>query len=844
MEEDRIIERREAQAERAPFEDDFGALYRLPGEVPAYDAGAAPPRWVRPQDLSEACEYFHRDASDVGVACGRLDDAWLLGAMAAVASHPDGLVDILFASNADDFTRHGVYTCRFYRDGDWEEVVCDTRLPAEEAAGGFACAYGRSSHRDEFWVPFLEKAYAKLCGSYEALHGGCPAEALVALTGGSCARIDVAVAARRGLVASGALRDLLVAHVGDGGILCLQAADGAGDLLAGRVYSVAEARTLEGVGTLLLVRSPWGPGGDWKGRAPADERLPAEDRPGLFWMPLDALLGAFPTLFLCRLFGDDAFSYSACGEWEGPSAGGPPAPAAAEQAQLPLDLAYPRPRRPRGSPGGGGAYAALLSARLGRHRAAVLREGAEASWFRNPQFVLRAAADCRVHISLRRRCESGGGGGGAAGPPHGLHVLRAAPGEQRAWGAHSPVADSAQEPLAPASPSGEASCDVRLRGGEAYVVVPHAGARGLEGAFCLRFHSRTALDVRPAPPLHCAAASGAWERHSAGGPPLLADDRRPGALKASARWCQNPHFWLRVAAPAAGAAPRSAPVAIVLRRGAGGAADGAECGIVARRAKGTAGGGSGDGDARQRRRRAQRPLGADGGEERPAAAMTIGADEWCRMSGFDGSGEAAMAVADADGAARNGGLVVTPCLSSRGAQGGFVLEAYCALPVSLEALARGAERSLAGEWAEQSAGGSHLCRDTWRRNPKFYLQIRGPAPAAVAISLRRPEAPWRRCCAKDPVGTMIGFYVFRGARPTREAAAAHQGKPWSESAFVTTHRVATPERFFLDPLPADDFYTIMPATYDAGHTGPFLLTVETDAAFALRSAEDARGGWT
>lgn len=72
--------------------------------------------------------------------------------------------------------------------GEWVPVVVDDWIPCESPGKP---AFATSRKGNELWVSILEKAYAKLHGSYEALEGGLVQDALVDLTGGAGEEIDM-----------------------------------------------------------------------------------------------------------------------------------------------------------------------------------------------------------------------------------------------------------------------------------------------------------------------------------------------------------------------------------------------------------------------------------------------------------------------------------------------------------------------------------------------------------------------------------------------------------------------------------------------------------------------------
>lgn len=137
--------------------------------------------WKRPQDFSRGPPHFILEgASRFDIQQGRAGDCWFLAALGSLTQNPQCLRKILM----DQSFSHqyaGIFHFQFWQCGQWVEVVVDDLLPVVDNECIFV--HPRRDNQ-EFWPCLLEKAYAKLQGSYSHLHYGCLPDALVDLTGG------------------------------------------------------------------------------------------------------------------------------------------------------------------------------------------------------------------------------------------------------------------------------------------------------------------------------------------------------------------------------------------------------------------------------------------------------------------------------------------------------------------------------------------------------------------------------------------------------------------------------------------------------------------------------------
>ncbi|XP_032713557.1 calpain-10 isoform X4 [Lontra canadensis] len=142
--------------------------------------------WRRPQEICATPRLFGDNPLEGQVKQGLLGDCWLLCACAALQKSQQ-LLDQVFPPGQPSWCDHayrGSFTCRIWQFGHWLEVTVDDRLPC---LAGRLC-FSRCQREDVFWLPLLEKVYAKVYGSYEHLWAGQVADALVDLTGGLAER--------------------------------------------------------------------------------------------------------------------------------------------------------------------------------------------------------------------------------------------------------------------------------------------------------------------------------------------------------------------------------------------------------------------------------------------------------------------------------------------------------------------------------------------------------------------------------------------------------------------------------------------------------------------------------
>uniref|UniRef100_A0AAQ5ZH92 Calpain 11 n=1 Tax=Amphiprion ocellaris TaxID=80972 RepID=A0AAQ5ZH92_AMPOC len=304
-------------------------------ELAPYSSKTRDVEWMRPTELTDDPQFIVGGATRTDICQGALGDCWLLAAIGSLTLNERLLHRVVphGQSFQDDYA--GIFHFQFWQFGEWVDVVIDDRLPVKDGELMFV----HSAEGNEFWSALLEKAYAKLNGSYEALSGGSTTEGFEDFTGGVSEMYELRKAPRnlyriiskaleRGSLLGCSIdvganknhehttqdqyyiltRPLTLISLFISGHSYLHAVDYHGDMVR-----------------LIRIRNPWGQvewTGAWSDNAPEWDDIDPSEREDLhlqmedgeFWMSFSDFMRQFSRLEICNLT-PDVLSEDSLSHW-------------------------------------------------------------------------------------------------------------------------------------------------------------------------------------------------------------------------------------------------------------------------------------------------------------------------------------------------------------------------------------------------------------------------------------------------------------------------------------------------------------------------------------------------
>ncbi|XP_049336034.1 calpain-1 catalytic subunit [Astyanax mexicanus] len=269
--------------------------------------------WIRPTKMMSDPYLIVDGESRFDFAQGDLGNCWFLCAIGAITSQSEIMDQIIPAGQSFTKDYAGIFHFRFWRFGKWIDVVIDDKLPTID--GDLIFVHCKT--RNEFWPALLEKAYAKVCGSYADMGGGFVSEALADFTGGvhmtlfpeyeelpEMWRLMYGASQYSSIMGCGTPQGETSANT----VL-------PNGIVEGHAYTVTKVTKLKVRGQkvrLVRVLNPWGRGewvGDWSDNSPLWKSVSPEDRAkwlgskndGEFWMSLEDFCSSFVSVDVCCL---------------------------------------------------------------------------------------------------------------------------------------------------------------------------------------------------------------------------------------------------------------------------------------------------------------------------------------------------------------------------------------------------------------------------------------------------------------------------------------------------------------------------------------------------------------
>jgi hypothetical protein len=263
--------------------------------------------WGRPEswcgkELQPA--LFVGDVEPNDIDQGLLGDCYYLCCLACIAEFPLLIRDAFSLPQNPELGLYRVLVCK---NGWWQVVLVDDYLPTKH---GKPCFARNREEPNELWVSLLEKAYAKLHGSYSAIRSGDAALAIADLLGAPYKKLqqlpEWAEKPKLFQLLKKADEDEHLMAIGtpglEGGTDELSKAYEEVGLATGHAYSLLRVKEPQG-NQLCMIRNPWGDDKEWNGAWSDDSPLWTPElqkevgfykgNDGTFWMQWEDVVKYF-----------------------------------------------------------------------------------------------------------------------------------------------------------------------------------------------------------------------------------------------------------------------------------------------------------------------------------------------------------------------------------------------------------------------------------------------------------------------------------------------------------------------------------------------------------------------
>uniref|UniRef100_A0A3P9DK08 Calpain catalytic domain-containing protein n=1 Tax=Maylandia zebra TaxID=106582 RepID=A0A3P9DK08_9CICH len=212
------------------------------------------------QQIAPDAEFVVDGVSRFDFGQGVLGNCWFLASIGALTFQNHIFEQVVPLDQKIKENYCGIFHFRFWRFGRWVDVVIDDKLPTINGRLIFV----HSKDPNEFWPALLEKAYAKVCGSYTDMTSGTPSEAVMDFTGGvhMCVQLSDASSDVWGLICRAGKSNTLMSCGTPQGETSANTVLPNG-LVQGHAYTVTGVKELISQGKVVkLIRlwNPWGKG--------------------------------------------------------------------------------------------------------------------------------------------------------------------------------------------------------------------------------------------------------------------------------------------------------------------------------------------------------------------------------------------------------------------------------------------------------------------------------------------------------------------------------------------------------------------------------------------------------